>query len=205
MAGILQPIAGWVLAAFLGLPSRPDAAPLLSRETAGDNWTTVDFQTATCGYAAADSLTFSLPPGYIVRDPRHGSGTGCLWGTVGDLDRTLLSRRALNFEKLEHGVFQARPTPNMRYDGAARKFVGEEELPSVLSEEGVGDVRVARRSFGRHDGLVVTGRRADGLELYMLYLARGTDSNVVLINYRTATPPTPADSANWQRFLAEIR
>jgi len=201
---MLPPIAGWVLAAIVGLPSRPDAAPLLSRQETAENWTAVDFRTATCGYAAADSLTFSLPPGYVVRDPHQGSGAGCLWGTAPDLDRALSSKRAISFETLEHGVFQARVTPNMEYEGSGR-FSGEKELPAVLTEAGMGNIRVARKSFPGHSGLVVTGRRADGLELYMLYLARENGSNVVLINYRTATPATSADSANWHRFLAEIR
>jgi hypothetical protein len=203
MGQILQPAAGWLLAAILGLPSRPDAAPLLSRQEA-QGWTAVDFRTATCGYAAADSLTFSLPPGYVVRDPHQGNGAGCLWGTAPDLDRALTSKRAISFAALEHGVFQARVTPNMAYEGSGR-FSGEEELPAVLTEAGMADVRVARASFPGHSGLVVTGRRADGLELYMLYLAREAGSAVVLINYRTATPPTSADSANWRRFLSEIR
>ena len=56
-----------------------------------------------------------------------------------------------------------------------------------------------------HPALVITGRRPDGLDLYMLYLAQGIDTNVVLINYRPATPSTPADSSNWQRFLDAIR
>jgi hypothetical protein len=42
-------------------------------------------------------------------------------------------------------------------------------------------------------------------KLYMLYLADEVDAKVVLINYRPATPPTPADSANWQLFLEAIR
>jgi hypothetical protein len=203
MGLILQPLAGWVLAVVLGLPSRPDAAPLLPRQEA-ENWSAVDFRTATCGYAASDSLTFALPPGYVVRDLNQGSGTGCLWGTSADLDRALSSKRFVNFEKLERGVFQARLTPNMTYEGSG-KFSGERELPAVLTEAGMADVRVAHRSFAGHSGLVVTGHRADGFELYMLYLARESDSNVVLINYRPATPPTPADSANWRRFLSEIR
>ena len=201
---VIPPLAGWVLAALLGLPSRPGATPLLSRPEGTESWTAVDFRTATCGYAAADSLTFALPPGYVVRDPHHGSETGCFWGTAPDLARALSSRRAVNFERLDHGVFQARLTPNMAYQGAG-KFSGEEELPTVLSEAGMSDVRVARVSFPGHSGLIVTGRRGDGLQLYMLYLARDAGSSVVLINYRTATPPTPADSANWRRFLSEIR
>ena len=204
IAQMVPPLAGWVLAALLGLPSRPDATPLLSRPETAENWTAVDFQTATCGYASGDSLTFALPPGYVVRDPHHGGETGCFWGTAPDLDRALASKRAVNLERLDHGVFQARLTPNMAYQGAG-KFSGEEELPEVLSEAGMSNVRVARRAFPGHSGLIVTGQRRDGLELYMLYLARDAGSSVVLINYRTATPPTAADSANWTRFLSEIR
>ena len=204
IAGVLSPLAGWVLTAFLGLPSRPDAAPFLSNQEPGEKWTAVDFRTATCGYAASDSLTFALPPGYVVRDPHHGGETGCFWGLAADLERVLSSRQAINLQRLDHGVFQARLTPNMSYQGAGR-FSGEDELPAVLSEAGVSEVRVARRSFPGHSGLVVTGRRADGFELYMLYLARDAGPNVVLINYRTATPPTSADAANWRRFLSEIR
>jgi hypothetical protein len=204
MPPILSALAGCLLAALLGLPSRPAATPLLSAQETAESWTAVDFRTATCGYAAADSLTFSLPPGYVVRDPHHGGETGCFWGTAPDLDRALSSRRAVSFERLDHGIFQARLTPNMSYEGSGR-FSGEDELPAVLSDAGMSDVRVARRSFSGHSGLVVTGRRADGLELYMLYLARDAGANVVLINYRTATPPTPSDSENWRRFLSEIR
>ncbi|HKF45187.1 MAG TPA: hypothetical protein VKG01_18990 [Thermoanaerobaculia bacterium] len=204
MALLLGPLASCLLAVVLGLPSRPAATPLLSAQEPENSWTSVDFRTATCGYAAADSLTFSLPPGYVVRDPHHGGETGCLWGTAPDLDRALSSKRSVSFERLDHGVFQARLTPNMAYEGSGR-FSGESELPAVLADAGMSDVRVARRSFPGHSGLVVTGRRADGLELYMLYLAREAGANVVLINYRTATPPTASDSENWRRFLSEIR
>src|SRR5262249_61432862 len=161
MGPILPPIAGWVLAAIVGLPSRPDAAPLLSRQETAENWTAVDFRTATCGYAAADSLTFSLPPGYVVRDPHHGGETGCLWGTAPDLDRALSSKRSVSFERLDHGVFQARLTPNMAYEGSGR-FSGESELPAVLADAGMSDVRVARRSFPGPSGPGLAGRPGHG-------------------------------------------
>ena len=64
----------------------------------------------------------------------------------------------------------------------------------------------SRWSFlSRLPDLIITGRRPDGLDLYMLYVAEGKDADVVLINYRPATPPTPADSSTWQLFLEAIR
>ena len=205
MVGMPQSLAGWLLAAVLGI-GRPEAGRQLSRpELGAGGWTTVDFRTATCGYVAATGLTFSLPPGYVIRNPNHGAEAGCFWGREEDLDRAFLSNRQLNFEKLDHGVFQARMTPNVSYDGKKRLFSGEGDLRQVLADAGMRDVSVSRREFARHAGLVVTGRRADGFELYMLYLARGADADVILINYRPATPPTTSDAANWQYFLDQIR
>jgi hypothetical protein len=199
-----QSVAGWVLAALLGL-SRPEAGSSLSKPETGGSWTAVDFTTATCGYLPAASLTFSLPPGYVVRNPNHGGQAGCFWGREGDLNRAFASDRQLNFANLEHGIFQTRPTPNMSYDHARRRFDGEKELREVLAEAGIGHIEVVRRRFARHAGLVITGQGGDGLELYMLYLAGDDDDEVLLINYRPATPPNPTDSATWKRFLDQIR
>ena len=199
-----QSLAGWVLIALFGL-SRPEAGSLLSKPDVDAGWKTVDFSTATCGYVAPAALTFSLPPGYVVRKPNHGSEAGCFWGREEDLNRALASDRQWSFGRLENGVFQTRLTRNVSYDRATRKFSGEEELRQVLAEEGIARVGVAHRDFARHAGLVITGRRADGFELFMLYLARGDDADVLLINYRPATPPTSADSARWNRFLDQIR
>jgi hypothetical protein len=200
-----QSLAGWVLMALLGLSSKPQAGTVLAKPEEADLWTTVDFRTATCGYVAPAALTFALPPGYVVRNPNHGGEAGCFWGREEDLERAFFSSRQLSFEKLEHGVFQARVTQNVSYDGAKRRFSGEEDLRQVLAEAGISHIELARRDFARHAGLVITGRRADGFELYMLYLARGSNADVLLINYRPATPPTSADFANWQRFLDQIR
>src|SRR6266542_3961516 len=136
MFGMPQSLAGWVLAAVLGL-SRPEAGKDLSRPEFAGGWTTVDFRTATCGYVSPIGLTFSLPPGYIVRNPNHGAEAGCLWGREEDLDRAFLSTRRLSFEKLDHGIFQARPTGNVSYDRSRRRFSGEEELRQVLVEAGI--------------------------------------------------------------------
>src|SRR5262249_59312889 len=117
MFGTPQSLAGWVLAAVLGL-SKPEAGKDLSRPDLAVDWTTVDFRTATCGYVASTGLTFSLPPGYVVRDPNHGPEAGCFWGRQEDLDRAFVSTRRLNFERLGHGIFQAPMTPHVTYDGA---------------------------------------------------------------------------------------
>jgi hypothetical protein len=199
-----QSLAGWALLALLGL-SRPDAAGTLSKPDLSGAWTTVDFETATCGHIPPSPLTFSLPPGYVVRNPHHGGEAGCFWGKEQDLDRALESSRQISFENLEHGIFQARLTPNVSYDEVRRKFAGEKELREVLAEAGIGHLQIAHRSFAHHAGMAITGRRGDGFELYLLYLAGVGEDGVLLINYRTATPPTPADSTNWRRFLEEIR
>jgi hypothetical protein len=187
--------------AFSALPgTTKESAPPLS-----DSWTPTDFATATCGYIAQPlRLTFLLPPGFMTRNPKHGAGNGCFWGTEEDLNRALLPR-AENFENLTRGLFQARLSTNLEWDPARHRFGGEAEMPGALAASGVRDARVSRRNFGSFTGLVITGRTATA-DLYMLYLAGGRADRVVLINYR---PPTVAGAgvepaSMWQRFLDSI-
>ena len=188
--------------AFAALPGIVrSSAPALS-----DSWTPTDFTTATCGYIApALPLTFSLPPGFTTRNPRHGAVHGCFWGTQEDLDRSLLPKTE-NFERLTRGLFQARRSTNLGWDRRTGRFGGEAQMPQALAESGVRDARVERRKFGNLPGLVVTGKTAT-TDLYMLYLAHGSDEHVVLISYR---PPTVAAGTGteaatiWQRFLDSI-
>jgi hypothetical protein len=202
---ITQSLAGWTLVALLGLFSKPNPGSLLSRPETGAGWRTVDFNTATCGYASEIPLTFSIPPGYVVRNPKLGSEAGCFWGMTDDLDRAFVSPTRIDLKRLEHGIFQARVTENVGYDPSTRKFTEEDDAQKVLADAGMTGTSVSHRSIAGHPALVITARRPDGLDLYMLYIARGSDKDVLLVNYRPATPPTPADSANWQRFLEEIR
>lgn len=174
-----------------------------------ESWTPTDFTTATCGYIQEPhGLTFLLPPGFMTRNPKHGAGNGCFWGTEEDLNRALLPR-AENFEHLTSGLFQARLSTNLGWDAAKKRFGGEAEMPQALAASGVKNAKVLRRDFGGFAGLVVTGRTATA-DLYMLYLVdpdstSGAD-RVVLINYR---PPTVAGTgaepaATWKRFLDSI-
>lgn len=202
---ITQSLAGWALITLLGLFSKPDPGALLSRPAADAGWRAVDFRTATCGYAAEIPLTFSIPPGYVVRNPNLGSEAGCFWGMTDDLDRAFVSPTRIDLQRLEHGVFQARVTENVGFDPSTRKFSEEDDAPKVLADARMTGTSVLHLSIAGHPALVITARRPDGLDLYMLYIARGSDTNVLLVNYRPATPPTPADSANWRRFLEEIR
>jgi hypothetical protein len=202
--GIAQSLSGWTLVALFGLVSKPDPGAL-SRPGIDAGWHAVDFTTATCGYAAEIPLTFSIPPGYIVRNPRLGSEAGCFWGMSDDLDRAFVSPTRIDLGKLDHGVFQARVTENVGYDPSRRKFSEEDDAPKILAGAGMTGASVSHLSIAGHPALVITARRPDGLDLYMLYIARGSDKDVVLVSYRPATPPTPADSANWRRFLGEIR
>jgi hypothetical protein len=148
-------------------------------------------------------LSFSLPPGFLTLDPHHGPGAGCFWGTKEDLNR-VITAEGPNFEKLVHGVFQARLSTNVAFDHATGLFSGEGELERLLRTSGVTGGNIAHRKFGKHPGLVVTGRTREGSSLYLVYLAHGLDDNVLLINYRPATPPVPADAAVWTRFLDSI-
>ncbi len=202
---IAQSLSGWVLVSLLGLFSKPEPGAPLSRPAIDAGWRAVDFRTATCGYAAEIPLTFSIPPGYVVRNPNLGSEAGCFWGMSDDLDRAFVSPMRINLEGLDHGVFQAHVTENVGYDPSTRKFTDEDEAQKVLAGAGMTGTSVSHRSIAGHPALVITARRPDGLDLYMLYIARGSDKNVLLVNYRPATPPTPADSANWRNFLEEIR
>ncbi len=202
---IAQSLSGWALVTLLGLFSKPAPGTLLSRPEIDADWRTVDFKTATCGYAAEIPLTFSIPPGYVVRNPKLGSEAGCFWGMADDLDRAFVSPTRIDLKKLDHGVFQARVTENVGYDPSTRKFTEEDDAQKILAGAGMTGASVSHRSIAGHPALVITARRPDGLDLYMLYIARGSDKAVLLVSYRPATPPTPADSANWRHFLEEIR
>jgi hypothetical protein len=203
--GIGQSLSGWALVILLELFSKPDPGTLLSRPATDTGWRTVDFRTATCGYAAEIPLTFSIPPGYVVRNPNLGSEAGCFWGMTNDLDRAFVSPARIDLKRLDHGIFQACVTENVGYDPSTLKFSEEDDAQKILSGAGMTRTFVSHRSIAGHPALVITARRPDGLELYMLYIARGSDKDVLLVNYRPATPPTPADSANWRHFLEEIR
>ncbi len=72
-------------------------------------------------------LSFSLPPGFLTLNPHHGPGAGCFWGTKKDLDR-MITAEGPNFEKLVHGVLQARLSTNVAFDHATGLFSGEGEL-----------------------------------------------------------------------------
>jgi hypothetical protein len=184
------------------------ALPGTTRESTpplSESWTPTDFTTATCGYIARPlGLTFLLPPGFMTRNPKHGAGNGCFWGTEEDLNRALLPR-AEDFEYLTRGLFQARLSTNLGWDPAKRRFGGEAEMSGALAATGVKDAKVLRRNFGPFAGLVITGRTATA-DLYMLYLADRDADRVVLISYR---PPTVVrtgtePAATWQRFLDSI-
>jgi hypothetical protein len=203
--GLRRTFVGSSLVACLAVSSLPSKETFSTIPPPPAFWTTVDFKTATCGYASPIPLTFSVPPGYVVRNPNHGVEIGCLWGTAEDLARALGSPAQINFEQLDRGIFQARLTNNVSYDVTSHKFVEEDQLEPAFADAGVTNARVKRRTFAGHPALVVTGQRSDGFDLYMLYLARGTDPSVIAINYRPATPSTPLDSATWQQFLEAIR
>jgi hypothetical protein len=165
----------------------------------------MDFATATCNYISPPmGLSFSVPPGFLTLDPKHGPGAGCFWGTKEDLDR-VITAEGPNFEKLVRGVFQARLSTNVAFDHATGLFSGEAELEMLLQKSGVTGGKIAHRKFGKHPGLIVTGKTREGSSLYLVYLAHGLDDNVLLINYRPATPPAPADAAVWTRFLDSIQ
>lgn len=170
-----------------------------------DGWTPIDFGKATCNSISPPmALSFSLPPQFVTRDPNHGAGSGCFWGTPDDLDRVFSSEPNLNFEQLGRGVFQARLSTNAAYDPTADKFQGEAEMANVLLGSGVVDGRITRRKFGKHPGLIVTGKVPNGSDLYMLYLAHTVGEKVLLINYRPATPAVAADRIVWRKFLDSI-
>src|SRR3954447_21620247 len=117
-----------------------------------ESWTPTDFATATCGYIPQPhGLTFLLPPGFMTRNPKHGAGNGCFWGTEEDLNRALLPR-AENFEHLTSGLFQARLSTNLGWDAAKKRFGGEAQMPEALAASGVKNARVLRREFGGFTG-----------------------------------------------------
>src|SRR6476661_8331436 len=131
-----------------------------SKPPLSESWTPTDFTTATCGYIQEPhGLTFLLPPGFMTRNPKHGAGNGCFWGTEEDLNRALLPR-AENFKHLTNGLFQARLTTNLGWDAAKKCFGGEAQMPEALAASGVKNAKVLRRDFGGFTGLVVTGRTA---------------------------------------------
>jgi hypothetical protein len=79
-------------------------------------------------------------------------------------------------------------------------------LELLLKNSGVTGGKITHRKFGKHPGLIVTRRTREGSSLYLVYLARGLDDNVLLINCRPATPPVPAaDAAVWTRLLDSIQ
>jgi hypothetical protein len=156
-----------------------------------DGWKKADFAAATCNYISPPmGLSFSLPPGFLTLNPKRGPGAGCFWGTKEDLDR-VITAEGPNFEKLVRGVFQARLSTNVAFDHSTGLFSGEEELEILLKNAGVTGGKIGHRKFGKHPGLVVTGKTREGSSLYLVYLAHGLDDNVLLINYRPATPPRP--------------
>ena len=190
------PTLGLVLAGATLGAAPPAASP--------GGWKKVDFATATCNYISPPmGLSFSLPPGFLTLNPRHGPGAGCFWGTKEDLNR-VITAEGPNFEKLVHGVFQARLSTNVAFDHATGLFSDEGDLERLLRNSAITDGKITHRKFGKHPGLVVTGRTREGSNLYLVYLAHGLDDNVLLINYRPATPPVPADAAVWTRFLDSI-
>jgi hypothetical protein len=91
------------------------------------------------------------------------------------------------------------------FDHATGLFSGEGELEMLLKNSGVTGGKIGHRKFGKHPGLVVTGKTRESSSLYLVYLAHGLDDNVLLINYRPATPPVPADAAIWTQFLDSIQ
>jgi hypothetical protein len=192
------PALGLILAGAALGAAPPAASP--------GGWKNVDFATATCNYISPPmGLSFSLPPGFLTLNPHHGPGAGCFWGTKEDLGR-VITAEGPNFEKLVHGVFQARLSTNVvAFDHATGLFSGEEELEMLLKNSGITGGKIAHRKFGKHPALVVTGRTREGSDLYLIYLAHGLDDNVLLINYRPATPPVFADAAVWTRFLDSIQ
>jgi len=191
------PVLALVLAGAALGASPPAASP--------GGWKKVDFATATCNYISPPmGLSFSLPPGFLTLNPHHGIGAGCFWGTKEDLNR-VITAEGPNFEKLVHGVFQARLSKDVAFDHKTGLFSGEEQLELLFKSSGITDGKITHREFGKHPGLVVTGRTREGSKLYLVYLAHGLDDNVLLINYRPATPPIPADAAVWRRFLNSIQ
>ena len=179
-----------------------EAAP---QAASAGGWEKIDFATATCNYISPPmGLSFSLPPGFLTLNPNHGPGAGCFWGTKGDLDR-VITAEGPNFEKLVRGVFQARLSKDVAFDHTTGLFSGEEGLEMLLKSSGVTGSKITHREFGKHPGLIVTGKTREGSSLYLVYLAHGLDDNVLLINYRPATPPVPADAAVWTRFLDSIQ
>jgi hypothetical protein len=171
-----------------------------------ESWIRIDFATGTCHYISRPmELTFSIPDGFVTRDPKHGPGVGCFWGTKEDLDRVLASPKGADYGKLQKGVFQAHLSTSSAYDPRNGKFADESQMLKSLAGFGITEGKVTLRRFGKYEGRVVTGKAKSGSNLYMLYLAPGIGANVLLINYRPATRPSSADAAVWTRFLDSIQ
>jgi hypothetical protein len=173
---------------------------------ARDPWIKIDSATAACHYLPNPvELTLSMPQGYVSRDPKHGPVIGCFWGTKEDLDRVLASGKGADFGKLQKGVFQVHLSTSSAYDPRTGKFADESQMLKGLEGSGYTGSKVTPRQFGKYSGRVLTGKAKNGLDLYLLYLAPGLGTNVLVINYHSATPPSPADNAVWVRFLDSIQ
>jgi hypothetical protein len=195
---------GSLLMAPLALVLAGETLQAAAPASSAGAWKRIDFVTATCNYITPPmALSFALPPGFITFNPNHGPGAGCFWGTQEDLDR-VITAEGTNFEKLGRGVFQARLSTNVAFDRATGTF-GEGELEKLFKGSGITGGKITHRKFGKHAGLIATGKTRGGWSLYLVYLAHGLDDNVLLINYRPATPPVPADAEVWTRFLDSIQ
>jgi hypothetical protein len=193
----------WATASALALLVA--AHGLAAPSKASESWTPIDFATATCHYAPRPmELTFSIPHGYVMRDPKHGPSVGCFWGTKEDLDRVLASGKGADFGKLQKGVFQAHLSTSSAYDPRTGKFSDESQMLKSLKSSGFTGGKVMPRKFGKYEGRVVTGKAKSGSDLYILYLAPGIGTNVILINYVPSTLPSSADAAVWSHFLDSI-
>lgn len=196
-------VSAAILALGLLLAAHGAAA---TRPGASDSWTRIDFATATCHYISPEiALTFSIPPGFVTRDSKHGPGAGCFWGTREDIDRVLASGKGADFGKIQKGVFQAHLSTSSAYDPRTGKFADESQMLKTLESSGFTGGKVTPRQFGKYPARIVTGKSKGGSDLYLLYLAPGLGTNVLLINYRPATPPSAADAAVWTRFLDSIQ
>src|SRR5262249_57040561 len=87
-----------------------------------------DLAPATCHYISPEiALTFSIPPGFVTRDSKHGPGAGCFWGTREDIDRVLASGKGADFGKIQKGVFQAHLSTSSAYDTRTGQVADEWE------------------------------------------------------------------------------
>ena len=189
-----------VLLATPATPKKPAGKP------AATVWSQTNFSAAVCGYAPPVPVVFSFPPGFVPRDPKHGTKVGCFWATPDDLDRALRDPRGAHFEEVAHGVFWFRVPGNMKFDHATGKFPDEKKIIENFVASGATEPRIAHRTFaGKYPALILTGGAAAGTHVYMLYLSHGDDDAVVIVNYRPPTSETPASEAMWTRFLDSIQ